>query len=103
MKAVKAIEETQDIKLKRVENRVPRWVLPSVKFLIGLTDAVLAAICFFIAFKLREGDNVFSETAWAWSKEFVPYAGVFWALIPIRLAMLIYPRNLGQGLSILWL
>lgn len=92
MKAARAIDETEKIKVSRAENRVPRWVLPSVKFLIGLTDSVLAAVCFFLAFKLREGDNVFSETAWAWSKEFVPYAGVFWALIPIRLAMLIYQR-----------
>ena len=92
MKAAKAIEEITKTEIKRPENRVPRWVLPSVKVLIGLTDAVLAVVCFFLAFKLREGESIFSETAWAWSQEFVPYAGVFWFLVPIRLSMLMYQR-----------
>lgn len=92
MKVAKALEKTAKAETQQTENRVPRWVMPSVKLLIGLIDAVLAIACFFAAFKLREGSNIISETAWAWSKEFVPYAGIFWAIVPIRLSMLIYQR-----------
>ena len=78
--------------LVRAENRVPRWVLPSVKFSIVLIDALLAFACFALAFIWREGDAVFSETAWAWSKEFVPYAGVVFFAVPVRVLMLWYQR-----------
>ena len=36
--------------------------------------------------------TVFSETAWAWSREFVPYAGVVFFAIPVRVLMLWYQR-----------
>ncbi len=78
--------------LVKAENRVPPFVMPLVKFSIFAADALLAAVCFMLAFILREGDAVFSQTAWAWSKEFVPYAGVLYFLVPIRLAMLVYQR-----------
>ncbi len=80
------------IKLTKAENRVPAWVLPTVKVLIFALDALLAFACFALAFVLREGDAVFSETAWAWSKDFVPYAGVVFFTIPVRLLMLSYQR-----------
>jgi len=80
------------IKIKKAENRVPRWVLPSVKLLIFAVDAVLTFACFTLAFILREGTPVFSQTAWAWSKFFVPYAGVVFFIIPIQLLMLSYQR-----------
>ena len=79
-------------KFKKAENRVPRWVLPLVKLLIFSIDAALAFACFTFAFVLREGDPIFSKTAWAWSKEFVPYAGVVFFVIPVRLLMLSYQR-----------
>jgi len=60
--------------------------------LIVLADALLAFASFALAFVLREGDAIFSQTAWAWSKEFVPYAGVLLFLILIRLVMLTYQR-----------
>jgi len=90
MKAETAIENK--IKLTKAENRVPQWILPSVKISIFLIDAVLAFACFAFAFVLREGDAVFSETAWAWSKDFVPYAGVVFFAVPVRLLMLSYQR-----------
>ena len=90
MKAEAEIKLT--IKLKKAENRVPRWVLPLVKLLIFLIDACLAFTCFTSAFVLREGNAVFSETAWAWSRDFVPYAGVVFFIIPVRLLMLSYQR-----------
>ncbi len=88
MKAEAAVKP----KLTKTKNRVPVCVMPLVKALILLADAGLAAACFMISFVWREGDAVFSATAWAWSKEFVPYAGVLFFLIPIRLAMLVYQR-----------
>lgn len=81
-----------EIKIKKAENRVPRFVLPFVKLLIFSFDAVLTFACFTFAFVLREGLPVFSETAWAWSKFFVPYAGVVFFIIPIQLVMLSYQR-----------
>ena len=60
----------QSIKLAKAENRVPRWVLPSVKISIFAIDAVLAFTCFTLAFILRDGKPVFSPDSWDWSKEF---------------------------------
>ncbi len=77
----------------KAENRVPRWVMPVVKTGIVATDAVITIFCFLAAFKLREGAAVLSTTAWAWSPEFVAYAGVLYFAVPVRLAMLVYERG----------
>jgi exopolysaccharide biosynthesis polyprenyl glycosylphosphotransferase len=92
MKARKAVIEKTKSPLKRAENRVPRWVMPSVKATILLADIILTVFCFTLAFKLREGGQVLSDTAWAWSKEFLPYGGILFFAIPTRLVMLIYQR-----------
>ncbi len=76
----------------KAENRVPRWVLPTVKIVIFLCDALLAVICFAAAFIWREGTAIFSPATRIWSVDFAPYAGVLLFLIPIRLAMLAYQR-----------
>jgi exopolysaccharide biosynthesis polyprenyl glycosylphosphotransferase len=88
MKVQTAIET----KLVRAANRVPPWVLPSVKTLIFLVDGLLAFACFALAFVLREGAPVFSETVWTWSEEFAPYAGAVFFAVTVRLAMLVYYR-----------
>ena len=80
------------ISLVRTENRVPHWVLPSVKAAIFLFDAVLAVLCFTSAFVWREGKAIFSPNSWNWSEDFAPYAGVLLFVIPIRLAMLVSQR-----------
>ncbi len=90
MKAETAVKPK--IELVKTENRVPRYVLPLVKALILLVDAGLAIASFALAFVLREGDAIFSQAAWAWSKEFAPYAGVLLFVVPIRLIMLVYQR-----------
>ena len=90
MKAETAVK--QKIELVKTENRVPPFVMPLVKFLIFTFDAVLAVWCFMLAFIWREGEAIFSPTAWAWSKEFVPYAGGLLFIVPIRLVMLVYQR-----------
>lgn len=80
------------IKLTKAENRVPVWVLPAVKALIFTCDAFLAFACFAVAFVLREGKDILSETAVVWSEDFTPYAGVLLFAVPIRLIMLSYQR-----------
>ena len=74
------------------ENRAPRWVMPAVIAGTFLGDAVLAALCFIAAFIFRTGEPVVSPTAWAWSRSFVPYAGILLFSIAARIAPLIYER-----------
>ena len=76
----------------KAESRVPAWVMPAIKSGVAAADAVLSAVSFILAFRLREGGPVFSETGWAWSQEFVPYAGIFYFAVIVRLAMLVYQR-----------
>ncbi len=80
------------IKAVKAEARVPRWVMPVTKALIFAADAALAVFCFLVAFSLRSGDPILSSTAWAWSTEFVPYVGILFFAVPVRLAMLLYQR-----------
>ncbi len=82
----------QKIKLPREKDRVPRWVMPVVKSGIILLDAFLAFVCFLLAFSIRENEPVFSATAWDWSKEFVPYSGVVFFIVLVRVLMLAYQR-----------
>lgn len=90
MKAEKAIRMERS--LVKAQSRMPAWVMPLIKFGVAVSDVGLAAISFLLAFKLREGEALLSSTAWAWSKEFVPYAGIFYFAMVIRLAMLMYQR-----------
>jgi FlaA1/EpsC-like NDP-sugar epimerase len=64
--------------------------MPLVTVLIGAADAALAGGALIAAFVAREGSPVLSETAWAWSQEFVPYAGVFWFAMLVRVVLLAY-------------
>ncbi len=73
-------------------NRAPRYAMPLVRVLVVVFDCLLALVSFLAAFKVRDGGPVFSETAWAWSQEFVPYAGVLAFIVPIRVLMLAYQR-----------
>jgi len=78
--------------LVKAENRVPRWVMPLVKTAIFAADGAIAVLSFILAFKIREGEAVMSATAWAWSQDFVPYAGILYFAVPMRLAMFLYQR-----------
>ena len=91
--------ETREEKVDRIaasleiaRRRAPAWLLPLARLALTLLDCVVAAAAFLIAFHLREDEPILSETAWAWSKEFVPYAGVLFFLVPIRIAMMFYQR-----------
>ena len=66
--------------------------MPATKATVFAADAALAAGCFVLAYKLRSSENLLSTTAWAWSKAFVPYAGVLVFAAASRLAMLLYQR-----------
>ncbi|MGQ0542240.1 MAG: sugar transferase [Blastocatellia bacterium] len=90
MKAENAIQIERP--LVKAESRMPGWAMPLIKLGVAASDVWLASLSFLLAFKLREGEPLLSSTAWAWSKEFVPYAGIFYFAIVIRLAMLIYQR-----------
>lgn len=90
MKAETALNPTP--KPARVTNRMPAWVMPAIKGLILIADAVIAGFCFVLAFMFREGSPVLSGTAWAWSQEFVPYAGILYFTVIIRILMLVYQR-----------
>lgn len=93
MKAESAIQEAvQDARPFAEARRVPVWVLPLVRASIILADALLAAISFILAFKLRDGHGILSAAAWAWSKEFMPYAGILFFSVPVQIAMLAYQR-----------
>lgn len=67
-------------------------MLPVVRLVLVALDSVAATAAFFLSFRLREGDPILSDTAWAWSKAFVPYAGVVIFLVIVRVAMLFYQR-----------
>lgn len=78
--------------LQRARRRAPEWVLPTVRLTLVVLDCIVAVLSFFLAFRLREGDPIFSDTAWAWSKPFVPYAGVVMFLVVVRVATFFYQR-----------
>jgi len=66
--------------------------MPAVKAGVIAIDAGITIFCFLMAFKLREDSVIFSSTAWAWSQAFVPYAGILYFAIPIRILMMVYER-----------
>jgi hypothetical protein len=76
--------------VRKAENRVPPFVLPLVKTMIFAADAVLAVLCFTLAFWWREGDAILSETAWAWSRRICAICRnfVFRRAVPSRNACL---------------
>ena len=84
-----------DLSLRRtaVSRRVPAWVMPAIKVGVMSVDALIAMGSFILAFKLREGSAVLSESAWAWSKDFVPYAGILYFAVAARVGMLFYQRS----------
>lgn len=72
--------------------RVPAFVLPLLKTLIVLADSAIAGASFVLAFWWRQNEAVLSETAWAWSQEFLPYAGIFYFAIVAVPVVLIFQR-----------
>lgn len=77
----------------RVPARAPRWIIPTVKAGLALSDAAIAAISLFTSFYLREGGEIFRSTmdgSFRWSVRFEPYASLLLFVILIRLLALRY-------------
>jgi exopolysaccharide biosynthesis polyprenyl glycosylphosphotransferase len=70
----------------RIPRRAPRWIVPSVKTGLVITDALAAAFSFMLAFYVRERASVFApDASWAWSDRFAPYGALLLLVIGIRL------------------
>ncbi len=66
--------------------RAPRWIVPTVKVLLVIADALAAAFSFIFAFTLREGISAFAANApLAWSDDFAPYGALLFFVVGIRL------------------
>jgi exopolysaccharide biosynthesis polyprenyl glycosylphosphotransferase len=75
-----------DASAVRVAGRAPRWIIPTVKTLLVVTDALVAAFSFILAFYFREGVSAFATSGrLAWSNQFAPYAGLLLFVVGIRL------------------
>jgi exopolysaccharide biosynthesis polyprenyl glycosylphosphotransferase len=66
--------------------------MPAVKAVVLALDGIIALGSFLFAFWIREGEPLLSQHAWAWSKEFVPYAGILYFAVAVRIVMLVYQR-----------
>jgi exopolysaccharide biosynthesis polyprenyl glycosylphosphotransferase len=85
-----AVTQATDV---RATARAPRWVMPTLKVVLVLTDAAVAAVSFVVAFMLRENAPVFATPGWigsAWGVRFAPYAALLPFVIVIRLLSLRY-------------
>ncbi|MBK9154846.1 MAG: sugar transferase [Chloracidobacterium sp.] len=78
--------------VKKFEKRVPGWVMPLTKAFVFSTDCLLAAASFLAAFKVRAGSDILASNAWAWSQEFLPYAGVMLFAAAATACLFLYQR-----------
>lgn len=86
MRAIRKRQRFTDASAVRVPGRAPKWIIPTVKSLLVVTDALAAAGSFILAFYLREGVSAFAEgSALAWSNQFAPYGALLFFVIGIRL------------------
>jgi exopolysaccharide biosynthesis polyprenyl glycosylphosphotransferase len=75
----------------RVPGRAPRWIIPSVKALVILTDAAISIVSMTLAFYLREGIPPFAATGtFHFSQHFAPYGSLLLFVVIIRLLSLRY-------------
>ena len=74
MRAERKRKQLTDASAVRVPGRAPKWIIPTIKVLLVVTDALAAAGSFMLAFSLREGVSAFaSEGGLVWSERFAPY------------------------------
>src|SRR5882672_3207360 len=76
----------------RASARAPQWVVPLVKAALVVTDTVIAAAAFGLAFYWREGASFFAHggVTFAWSARFAPYGALMIFVVLIRLLVLRY-------------
>src|SRR5438045_9453673 len=86
MRAERKRQQLTDASAVRVPGRAPKWIIPTVKALLVVTDAFAAAASFMLAFYFREGVSAFaSDGRFAWSTQFAPYAALLFFVVAIRL------------------
>lgn len=74
-----------DARTVRVPGRAPKWIIPAVKGLLVITDALAAAGSFMVAFYFREAASPFATGTFGWSDRFSPYAALLLFVVGIRL------------------
>ncbi|HSD47670.1 MAG TPA: sugar transferase [Pyrinomonadaceae bacterium] len=75
-----------DASAVRVPGRAPKWIIPTVKALLVVADALAAAGSFIFAFYLREGVSAFASVgSFGWSPQFAPYGALVLFVVGIRL------------------
>jgi exopolysaccharide biosynthesis polyprenyl glycosylphosphotransferase len=81
-------------KVPRAAARAPGWVVPVVKAALVLTDALVAAACFCVAYAVREGGELLVDFSFArgfeWVPHFEPYAALLWFVVLVRLVSNVY-------------
>ncbi|HEU4795251.1 MAG TPA: sugar transferase [Pyrinomonadaceae bacterium] len=86
IRAERKRKQLPDARSVRVPGRAPKWIIPTIKVLLVVTDALAAAGSFMLAFSLREGVSAFaSEGGLAWSDRFAPYGALLLFVVGIRL------------------
>src|SRR4026209_1030217 len=86
MRAERKRQPFTDASAVRVPGRAPKWIIPTVKSLLVMTDAVAAAASFLFAFYLREGVSALAGHGFlTWSDRFAPYGGLLLFVSGIRL------------------
>ena len=86
------INPPMEANIVRAAARAPRWVMPTVKALLVLIDAFIGAASLMLAFYVREGGPVFSQSGgiFQWSPKFAPYGALVPFVVFIRVAALRY-------------
>jgi len=90
MRPEPAVEPARTV--KKFEKRVPGWVMPLTKAIVFSADCLLAAVCFLTAYKIRSGSDILAANSWAWSGEFLPYAGVMLFAVAATACLFLYQR-----------
>lgn len=86
MRAERSKQSIIDASRVRVPARAPRWIVPSVKVALVISDALSAALSFMLAFYVRERAPVFAAGGGlAWSDRFAPYGALLLFVVFIRL------------------
>jgi exopolysaccharide biosynthesis polyprenyl glycosylphosphotransferase len=76
-----------------VSARAPQWIIPAVKTAMLVSDALITAASFAIAYYLREGSAIFQPAGdgrFAWSGRFAPYGALLLFVVVIRVLALRY-------------
>ena len=79
--------------IARAASRAPHWVIPTIKSALLVSDSLIAAAAFALAYYLREGGAIFQparDGSFALSARFAPYGALVIFVIVIRVLALRY-------------